>query len=189
MREYADRPFPEDVVRRILEAGRIAGSSQNRQRRTFVVVSSPDLREQLAHGVYAPGNVRGAALVVVIVVRGDGPVAFDVGRAAQNMMLVAWNDGIGSCPNGMPDPDAVGQLLGLDREERPLIVLTFGYPARPGDPRALAGRLDRPRRSQAIRRGHTAGVGVPILQRGVRNPRSNQREPGTLMRHPQDDCC
>jgi nitroreductase len=134
VRAYSDRPLTDDAVRRILEAGRIAGSSQNRQRRSFLVLSNPELRAQLAEGVYAPGNVRGAALVVVVVAQGGGPVAFDVGRAAQNMMLAAWNDGIGSCPNGIPDPDAVGHLLGLDEDERPAIVLTFGYPARERDP-------------------------------------------------------
>lgn len=157
VREYSDRPLPDDTVRRILEAGRVAGSSQNRQRRSFVVVSSPELRGQLAEAVYAPGNVRGAALVVAIVVRGGGPVAFDVGRAAQNMMLVAWNEAIGSCPNGMPDPDAVAQLLGLAQDERPLIVLSFGYPARPGDPQQRSpeewiARADRKPFDEVVRR-------------------------------------
>ena len=31
VREYADRDLPEDVVRRILDAGRLAGSAKNRQ--------------------------------------------------------------------------------------------------------------------------------------------------------------
>jgi nitroreductase len=135
VREYTERTLPDDAVHRILEAGRIAGSSRNRQQRCFVVVDDPDLRGRLAEEVYAPGNVRGAALVVVVVASpGGGPVAFDVGRAAQNMMLVAWNEGIGSCPNGMSDPDSVAQLLRLEENERPVIVLTFGYPARTRDP-------------------------------------------------------
>jgi len=50
------------------------------------------------------------------------------------MMLAAWNDQIGSCPNGMPDPDAVAQLLDLDAGQRPTVVLTFGYPIRTRDP-------------------------------------------------------
>jgi nitroreductase len=50
------------------------------------------------------------------------------------MMLAAWNEGIGSCPNGMPDADAVARLLGLADDERPVTLLTFGYPARPRDP-------------------------------------------------------
>lgn len=31
VREYADRNLPEDVVQRILDAGRLAGSAKNRQ--------------------------------------------------------------------------------------------------------------------------------------------------------------
>ena len=134
VRDYAGRPIPVDAVQRILEAGRISGSSRNRQPWRFIVVESPSLRERLADAVYAPANVRGAALVVVIANQGRGPTAFDAGRAAQNMMLTAWNDHVGSCPNGMPDPDAVAELFDLEEDERPTIVLTFGYPARTHDP-------------------------------------------------------
>jgi nitroreductase len=134
VREYAGRPIPVDAAQRILEAGRISGSSRNTQPWRFLVVESPSLREGLAEAVYASGNVRGAGLVVVIAVHGRGPTAFDAGRAAQNMMLTAWNEHIGSCPNGMPDADAVAELLGLEEGERPVIVLTFGYPARTRDP-------------------------------------------------------
>jgi nitroreductase len=134
VREYAGRPIPADAEQRILDAGRIAGSSRNTQPWRFLVVESPSLRERVAASVYASGNVRGAALVVVIAVHGRGPTALDAGRAAQNMMLAAWNDSIGACPNGMPDPDAVAQLLDLEDGERPITVLTFGYPARVRDP-------------------------------------------------------
>jgi nitroreductase len=136
VREYADRAVPDDVCRRILDAGRLAGSAQNRQLRRFVVVDSQQLRERLAELVFAPANVRGAAFVVAVVVRGKGPSAFDAGRAAQNMMLGAWNEGVGSSPNGMPDSEAGGKLLGIAEDERVAIVLTFGYPARPQDPTA-----------------------------------------------------
>ena len=134
VREYAGRAIPADVAQRILDAGRISGSSRNTQPWRFVVVESPSLRERLADAVYVPGNVRGAALIVVIAMRGRGPTAFDAGRAAQNMMLTAWNEHVGSCPNGMPDPDAVARLLDLEEDERPVTVLTFGYPARSRDP-------------------------------------------------------
>ncbi len=134
VREYSERPLPDAAVRRILEAGRIAGSSRNRQQRSFVVIADPAVRERLAEAVHASGNVRGAALVVLITAWGRGPLAFDVGRAAQNMMLAAWNEGIGSCPNGLADADAIVPLLGLGEDERPVIALTFGYPARDRDP-------------------------------------------------------
>jgi len=134
VRDYAERSIPEDVERRILDAGRLAGSAQNAQPWRFLVVEDSGRRERLADCVFEPGNVRGAQLVVAIVVSGKGPLAFDAGRAAQNMLLAAWDEGVGSCPNGMPDADAVAEVLGLSEGERPAIVLTFGYPARPRDP-------------------------------------------------------
>jgi nitroreductase len=133
-RDYADRPLPDEVVRRILEAGRHAGSARNRQPWRFLVVREPALRERVAELVWEPANVRRAALVVALAVRGRGTAAFDSGRAAQNMMIAAWNDGVSSCPNGARDADGMSALLPLDAEESPLVVLTFGYPSRPRDP-------------------------------------------------------
>jgi nitroreductase len=131
VREYADRPIPADAERRILEAGRVAGSSKNRQARRFVVVRDDGVREEVASCVYAGDNVRGAALVVAIVVGAKGPTAFDAGRAAQNMMLAASNDGIGSCPNGIADADRLREALEHGEDESTATVLTFGYPAKP----------------------------------------------------------
>ena len=132
-RSYADRPIPDDVVERILDAGRLTGSAMNRQPWTFVVVSDPQRKEQLAQTVYAAGNVQSAALAIAIATEGGGS-PLDVGRAMQNMMLVAWNDGVVSCPNGMPDPAAAARVLGLEGDLQPVNVLTFGYPRRELEP-------------------------------------------------------
>jgi nitroreductase len=134
VRHYADQPISPDARRRILEAGRVSGNSANKQQWRFIVVESEDKRARLAEMVYVPGNVAGAKLIVVVAVHGSGPGSFDAGRASQQMMLAAWNEGIGSCPNGMPDRESVGGMLGLHAGEEPAIILTFGYPARPFDP-------------------------------------------------------
>jgi nitroreductase len=135
-RRYDDRAIPPEVERRILDAGRLAGSAQNKQPWRFLVVESEDVRARLAEAVFAPGNVRGAQLVVAIVVSGKGPTSFDAGRTAQNMLLAAWDLGVGGSPNGMPDREAAGEILGVREGESPAIVLTFGYPAKPRDPSA-----------------------------------------------------
>jgi nitroreductase len=83
--------------------------------------------------VHVPDNLLGAALAVAIVVRGKGPTSFDAGRAAQNMMLAASGDGIGSCPNGVADAEALAAILGQSDDEQVATVLSFGYPARPVD--------------------------------------------------------
>ena len=86
--------------------------------------------------------------MVAVVVWGRGPTAFDAGRAAQNMMLAAWNDGVGSCPNGISDAAAMGEALGLREDDHFAVVLTFGYPARGIDvegrtPEEWISRADR----------------------------------------------
>ena len=138
VRRYADRPIPPEVERRILEAGRVSGSSRNRQPWRFVVLSDREAVERAAEAVWAADNLLGAALVIGLIVRGKGPVSFDAGRAAQNMMLAAWNEGVGSCPNGIADAGAMHEALGLSEEDHFAVVLSFGYPARPVDPQARA---------------------------------------------------
>jgi nitroreductase len=132
VRRYADRALPPEVVRRVLESGRVAGSSQNRQARRFVVLER--VRDDAAKCVFAPANVRTAALAVAIVIGGRGPAGFDAGRAAQNMMLAAWNAGVGSCPNGIAEADELSRLLGLEDPERVANIVSFGYPAREVEP-------------------------------------------------------
>jgi nitroreductase len=124
-RAYADTPIPPDVRQRILDGGRLSGSSKNRQRWEFVVVSGGE-KDRLAETVYAPENVGSAALVVAIV--GEAG-AFDTGRCAQNMMLAAWGEGVASCPNGIRDADAAAEICGGDVRA----IVSFGYPARPRD--------------------------------------------------------
>ena len=152
-RGYSGRPVAEDVERRILDAGRLAGSARNRQPWRFLVVESLDRRERLAEAVYAPDNVRGAQLVVAIV----GSTGLDVGRCAQNMMLAAWNDGVASCPNGVADADKAYEALGLGADDKIGAVLTFGYPARGADPESRSpeewsARADRKPLDELIER-------------------------------------
>jgi len=135
VRDYDARPLPEDAVRRILEAGRLAGSSRNRQQRRFIAVRDPGVRAALAEIAHTPSNVRTAALVIAVVTWGRGPAGLDAGRAAQNMMIAAWNEGIGSCPNGITNPDAGRTALGAGEEEQVATLVSFGFPAHPRDPR------------------------------------------------------
>ena len=127
-KRYADRPIPDDVVRRMLDAARLSGSSKNSQKWEFVLARTPEARERLAGVVYEPRNVLGASLAVAIVGRRN----FDTGRAAQNLMVAAWNDGVASSPNGIADQDAATELLGGETA----IVISLGYPARPRNPQA-----------------------------------------------------
>jgi len=139
VRQYADRPIDEAAKRRILEAGRLSGSSRNRQQRRFVVLRD---HSAVAQVVWSPENITGAALVVAIVISGKGS-GFDAGRAAQNMLLAAHNEGIGSCPNGISDAHAAAALTGAGGDEQVVTILSFGHRLKPLRDRPADEWVDR----------------------------------------------
>jgi nitroreductase len=134
VRDYRPDPLPDELVVGLLGAGRVAGSGRNRQPVRFVVVSTRALLDELAGTVSRATNLLGAPLMIALSIHGEGNVSFDAGRTAQNMMLAAWNEGVGSCPNGFIDKPRAAELLGLGPEQSPVIGITFGYPARSRPP-------------------------------------------------------
>lgn len=127
-REYAPRPIAEETVQRILQAGRMAGSSKNVQPCRFVLIRTSERKAELAAcGDWATHVPDAPVVIAVVLTPGGGP--FDAGRAAQNMMLAAWAEGITSCPTSMHRPEDAARVLKLPPEHRVAIVLPFAYPA------------------------------------------------------------
>jgi nitroreductase len=137
VREFGDRPLDAAHLERILNAGRRAGSSKNLQRWDFVVCRDrAHLRELAAVGPWA-GHLSGAAAGIALVTPNprdaDSPlsVMFDLGQAAENMMLAAWELGIGSVPATVYDHDLARRLLGYPADRHCEYLLSFGYPKDP----------------------------------------------------------
>lgn len=135
VREFSDAAVPDEHLTRIVNAGRRAGSSKNLQRWGFVVVRDRDrLRDLSRTGDFA-GHIAGAAVAIALVTPDpaapDQPysVLFDLGRAAQNMVLVAWDLGIGSVPATVYDHDLVREILEFPSDHYCEYILSFGYPA------------------------------------------------------------
>lgn len=140
VREFDDRPLEPDHLVRILNAGRRAASSKNLQRWDFIICRDRDHLGRLAAvGPYA-GHLAGAAVAIALVTpdpaAADSPpsVMFDLGMAAGNMMLAAWELGIGSVPATVYEQDLARELLGYPADRHCEYLLSFGYPA---DPDAL----------------------------------------------------
>ncbi len=138
VRRFADRRVPEEILGRLLEAGRWAGSAKNRQPWHFIVVRDLALLGRLATcGQYA-SHLRGAALVVVIVTGAGRWDDLDAGRCAQNMMLAAWAEGIGSCIASLHHEAKARAALGVPPEMKIQMALSFGYPT-PGPDDTIEG--------------------------------------------------
>lgn len=142
------RPVPEATLRRILQAGRMAGSAKHSQPCRFVVVEEPEQRRALAAcGDFTLHLVSAPLVIAIVVLPGSGQwdperaVQFDAGRAAQNMMLAAWAEGVSSCPNTMHRNEEAARLLALPEGSRIAQVLLFGYPAGSDNSRPQRPRL------------------------------------------------
>ena len=149
VRGFADKAIEKDKLTRILDAGRRAASSKNLQRWSFVVVQDRDHLRDLANGGPFAGHLAGAAAAIALVTpdprAGDHPlsVLWDLGRAAQNMVLAAWELGIGSVPATVYEHDLVRKLLDLPNDQHCEFILSFGYPADPSAftaPKQAGGR-------------------------------------------------
>ena len=127
-RAYDERPISEETLERILQAGRMAGSSKNTQPWRFVVLRDPARKAELAACGQFAQHVPAAPLVIAVVLTPGGG-DFDGGRAGQNMMLAAWAEGVTSCPVAMHDRECAARVLGLPEGHRMSIVISFGYPA------------------------------------------------------------
>ena len=137
VRQFADRPLAEEDLAAILEAGRRAHSAKNRQRLAFIVVRDRERLAQLATLGPWCGHVAGAAAAVALVTpdpRVEGAslsITWDLGGAATQMMLVAWERGVGSCPATVYEADRAREILGYPAEMHCEFMLSFGYPADP----------------------------------------------------------
>ncbi len=106
----------------------MTGSSRNRQEWNFVVVRDQERLKQLG-ALASTGPFIANAVLAIAVVVSDGPGGYvDGARAAQDMMLVAWGEGIGSNWVGNMNKPEVKDLLGVPADKMILVVIPFGYP-------------------------------------------------------------
>jgi nitroreductase len=131
VREYQDKPVPPETVRRIVEAGRLTGSSMNRQPWHFIVVQNSDTLRQLGALAKTGPYVAQAALAIVVAIQRTPFAVSDGSRAIQSMMLTAWSEGVGSNWVGFMGMKEVKPLLGIPDDLDVLAIIPFGYPARP----------------------------------------------------------
>jgi nitroreductase len=131
VRSYQDRPVPDAVIRRIVEAGRLTGSGMNRQPWHFIVVRDPQTLRRLGALASSGSYVAQAPLAIVVVTDRSRFAVSDASRAIQSMLLTAWADGVGSNWVGFGGLESVKSVLDIPGGLDVLAILPFGYPARP----------------------------------------------------------
>ncbi|MEO8457645.1 MAG: nitroreductase [Chloroflexota bacterium] len=128
-RSYTKDPISEEMLKRVLQAGRMAGSSKNQQPVRFVAIVDKDNMMKLKECADFGEPLIPATAAIAIVTSPESNVGeFDAGRAAQNIMLAAWNEGLATCPLRIHRADCGREVLNLPEGWRIAMVVALGHP-------------------------------------------------------------
>ncbi len=141
VRKYDPRPIPEDVMQRMKEALRYAPSACNYQPWKFVLVTEPDLKDQVAKAAKRRRFIAEAPVIVVGVGFPDrayksmggygNSVDVDLAIALDHLTLAAAAEGLGTCWIGAFDEDHMKEVIGVPPNAKVVALTPLGYPAKP----------------------------------------------------------
>lgn len=131
VRKFKDEALPEDIIKKILNAGRRSQSTKNEQGWNFIAIQDRSILQALSECGPWAGHLAGAPLGIAILT--PEPTAkfqtmFDAGQASAFMQLAAWELGIGSVPASIYEAEKAREILGFPAEWHLRIALSFGYP-------------------------------------------------------------
>ncbi len=130
VRQFKPDPVPDEVVHKILEAARLAPSSQNLQPWHFIVIRNRETLQRLGQIASSGGFVSDAPMAIAIAMDNADRPDLDAGRSLQQMELVAWEEGLGTCFVGLrvaEQNQQVKELLGIPDNLVLITLLPFGY--------------------------------------------------------------
>jgi len=137
VREYLDKPVPQEKLNLILEAARLAPSASNRQEWRFIIVKDKEMKNRLTGAAKGQKFVSQAPVVIAccatevthIMICGQPSYVIDVAIAIDHMTLKATEEGLGTCWIGAFNEDKVKEILQVPEDVRVVELLTLGYPA------------------------------------------------------------
>lgn len=136
VRVYREEPIPEESLKRILEAGRLAPSAHNSQDYKFIVVKDAKKRKALAKAALEQRFVAQAPVIIVAVslnpehllASGVPAYAFDLAIALDHMTLAAVEENLGTCWIGAFEQKEVKKILNIPPQYKVAALLPLGYP-------------------------------------------------------------
>ena len=135
VRDFEEKPVPEEKLLRVLEAARLAPSAGNGQYWKFVVVREAKRRQELADAsgqsfvAEAPVVIAAVATMPDLIMECGVPAhAVDLAIAVDHMTLAAVDEGLGTCWIGAYSQEEVRDILQIPRNCRVVALLPLGFP-------------------------------------------------------------
>jgi len=142
-RSYKADSVPEEKLKRVLEAARLAPSAHNEQECKFVVVRDDNKRREVAEAAgqgfiaEAPVIIAAVALEPEHIMRSGNPAyAIDLAIAVDHMTLQATEEGLGTCWIGAFSQEEVKKVLEIPEEYKVVALMPLGFPAEKGRPKS-----------------------------------------------------
>jgi nitroreductase len=147
IRRFKDRPVPYDVLEKCVNGGRLAPSGRNHQLCEYIIIDDKKLLPRIFDNVSVwgvmedpkesptPARVPKAYIIVLINNVLESEVGAprrittcDVGFAAENIILMALEQGLGACPALMFKAEKLKQMLNIPDSRDIALVIAMGYP-------------------------------------------------------------
>lgn len=146
IRKFREDPVPPDMVRQVLEAGRLAPSWKNLQAWEILVVTESAKRREISdalEGNPAQKGVSQAPVLLVIcadpeksgVMDGKEYYMTDIGITMDHIMLQAADLGLGTVFIGLFDEEKIRGVAGIPEKYRIVALTPLGYPEKHPEPR------------------------------------------------------
>src|SRR4030042_4283746 len=143
IRRYKPDPVPEEEIKYIMEAARLAPSWANTQCWHFVVVTDSALKEKIGQAMNGNKWMARAPVIIVACADPEKPgmrddlanYLVDIGIAVEHLILAATDRGLGTCWVGAFREDMVKEALGVPNNIRVVECIPMGYPAQDPAPR------------------------------------------------------
>jgi len=104
VKKYLDKPVPQELLDKILEAGTFAPTGRNYQSPIIIAITNKEIRDKLSKlnaeimGVKNIDPFYNAPVVLVVLASKEFPThVYDGSLVMQNLMLAAHSLGLGSC--------------------------------------------------------------------------------------------
>jgi len=133
-RKYTKEPVSENLILKILEAGRWAPSAGNSQPWSFIVLRDREVRRKIADATTTGKFLANAPIGIAVVIdpRASKHPVEDGSIATENMLLAAHALGLGACWIGAYNSvyeKRVKEILGIPKDKRLLSIISIGFPA------------------------------------------------------------
>ena len=104
VRQFKPDPVPDELVMKLLRAGQWSPSSRNLQPWHFIVIKDRDTLRRIGEIATSGRFVSEAPMAIAIAMEDPDRGELDAGRALQQMELVGWAEGLGTCFVGLRLP-------------------------------------------------------------------------------------